>query len=537
MVKRFVIVVLACLTLGVQAFAQNVVAGKVTDDQGEPLVGVGIQVKGTQTGTMTDLDGTYSMVVNPNSTLVFSYIGFLNQEVNVGSRKTVNVTLAPDNMLLDDVVVVGYGTARKKDVSGAIQSVNYGKDANLANLANPNALSGLSSRIAGFTYTPTSDAAGDNTSSMTIRGKNAIPADGKVGSSYQSVNQPLIVVDGVISHGSINEINTADIQSIDVMKDASAAAIYGSRAANGVILITTKSGSNATPTVNFNASVSLSDWSRLPKMVSDGETFLKNRFYSHKGLGETAYKDRDFSDYANLDAAATELLTTVEKEAWDKKIYTNWLDEISRKGVGQKYDVSVGGRSKNVSYYVSGDYTRQQGIRLGDDYEKYGALAKMDINITDWLTVGVKANYLQSNRWGVTARIQNATWLSPYSFTHSTLAGYEDWPNSHPDGNVASPLYGSGENDSYLWTDKTQKSHSINGVGYAQIDFPFLKGLSYRVTFQGRRGDSLSDISTIPACGSILRSRMIWTTSPSSRRILKVSPRCPRALSGAWTIS
>ena len=498
MVKRFVIVMLAVLTLGLQAFAQNVVTGKVTDESGEPLVGVGIQVKGTQAGAMTDLDGVYGLEVGPNATLVFSYIGFMTQEVAVGSRKTVNVVLAEDNMRLDEVVVVGYGTARKKDVSGAIQSVNYGKDANLANLANPNALSGLSSRVAGFTYAPTNDASGDNTSTMTIRGKNAIPADGKVGSSYQSVNQPLLVIDGVISHGSINEINTADIQSIDVLKDASAAAIYGSRAANGVIIITTKSGSNNAPTVNFNASVSLSDWTRIPKMVSDGETFLKNRFYSHKGLGEEAYKNMEWSDYSSIDAAATELLTTMEKSAWDKGIYTDWLKEISRLGVGQKYDVSVGGREKNINYYVSGDYTRQQGIRLGDDYEKYGALAKVDINITDWLTVGVKANYLQSNSWGVTARIQNATWLSPYSFTHSTLAGYEDWPNSHPDGNVASPLYGSGENDSYLWTDKTSKGHSLTGIGYAQVDFPFLKGLSYRVTFQGRRGDSMSDIFNNP---------------------------------------
>ncbi len=499
MVKRFVIVVLACLTLGVQAFAQNVVAGKVTDDQGEPLVGVGIQVKGTQTGTMTDLDGTYSMVVNPNSTLVFSYIGFLNQEVNVGSRKTVNVTLVPDNMLLDDVVVVGYGTARKKDVSGAIQSVNYANNPNLVALPNPNALASLSSRVAGLSYAPTSSAGGDNTATMTIRGKNTIPSGGSVSESAQSVNQPLLVIDGVLSYGSINSINTADIQSIDVLKDASAAAIYGSRAANGVIIITTKSGSSEAPTVNFNGSVSISDWSRMPVMVSDKETFLKNRFYSKQGTDDKNFVGKTWEDLGGLDAAAhSGLLNAREMDAWDDNLWTNWLDEISRKGVGQKYDVSVGGRGKNVSYYVSGDYTRQQGIRLGDDYQKYGALAKIDVNLTDWLTVGVKANYLQSHSWGQTAKIQNAIWMTPLSYTHARQEGYENWYNSKPDGSTNSPFWGAGENDSYLWTDRDSRSHNLNGVAYAQIDFPFIKGLSYRFTFQGQQNSSYGDVFNNP---------------------------------------
>ena len=500
MSKRIFMSLLALLLIGVQAFAQSTVSGKVTDQAGQPLVGVNVMVKGTQTGTMTDLDGNWTLNnLRPNAILVFSSIGFASQEIPVGSMNEINVTLSEDRNLLDQVVVVGYGTARKKDVSGAIASVNYGNDKNIVNLPNPNALAALSSKVAGFSYAPTSTAGGDNTATMTIRGKNVIPTGASVADRYQGVNQPLLVIDGVLSYGSINSINTADIQSIDVLKDASAAAIYGSRAANGVIIITTKKGASMKPVVALNASVSLSDWTRIPARVMDDETFLKNRFYSQQGAGNKSFTGKKWEDYQKLSVAAGELLNSdAEFPAFEQGVKTDWLKEISRIGVGQKYDLSVSGKSQHVNYYVSGDYTRQQGIRLGDDYMKYGVLAKMDINVTDWLTVGVKGNYLGSKNWGQTARIQNATWVSPYSFTHARQKGFENWPNSKPDGSSASPLWGSGANDSYLWTDRTSHSANINGVGYAQIDFPFIPGLSYRFTMQGQYNTGNTDVFNNP---------------------------------------
>ena len=535
MVKRFVIVMLAVLTLGLQAFAQNVVSGKVTDDQGEPLVGVGIQVKGTQTGAMTDLDGYYSLVVNPNTTLVFSYIGFLTQEVPVGSRRTVNVVLAPDNMMLDDVVVVGYGTARKKDVSGAIASVNYGNDSNISSLPNPNALAALSSKVAGLSYDPTTSASGDNTQTMTIRGKNAIPSGGSMSASAQSVNKPLLVVDGVLSYDSINSINTADIESIDVLKDASAAAIYGSRAANGVIIITTKKGTNEAPVVRFNGSVSISDWTRMPKMVSDKETFLKNRFYSRKGNGDEYYKDKEWN-YSSLDAAAHDnnMLGARELEAWEDGQWVNWIEEISRKGVGQKYDVSVSGRTERVNYYVSGDYTRQQGIRKGDDYGKAGALAKLDFNLTDWLTVGVKANFLSSKSWGQSANIRYAMWYTPLSYVYARQDGFGDWYNSKPDNQTASPFIGTGEDDSYAYTDRTSRNYNLNGVAYAQVDFPFIPGLSYRVTFQGQRNTAFSDVYNKPEMS--VDTEIIEEMQDPGRFIGDVTGKVTSANNFTWNI-
>ena len=499
MSKRFITALLVFLAIGVQAFAQSSVTGKVTDQSGEPLVGVNVLVKGTTNGTMTDLDGNYSLPsVRQGAVLVFSSIGYSTQEVTVGNQRTVNVQLKDDAAFLDEVVVVGYGTARKKDVSGAIASVNYGNDKNISALPNPNALAALSSKVAGLSYAPTTSAAGDNTSTMTIRGKNAIPTGGSMSASAQSVNQPLLVIDGVLSYGSINSINTADIESIDVLKDASAAAIYGSRAANGVIIITTKKGTSSAPVVNFNGSVSLSDWTRMPKMVTDKETFLKNRFYSKKGSKDTYFKDKEWN-YSSLDQAANDnLLGARELEAWRDGQWVNWIDEISRKGVGQKYDMSISGRSDRVNYYVSGDYTRQQGIRKGDDYEKAGAMGKMDFNVTDWLTIGVKANFLSSNSWGQSANIRYAMWYTPLSYVYARQEGFENWYNSVPDNNTASPFIGTGENDSYAYTDRRSKSMNVNGVAYAQINFPFIPGLSYKVTFQGQRNAGYGDVYNKP---------------------------------------
>ena len=486
MTKRILLVLLASLAIGVQAFAQTV-SGKVADAKGEAIPGASVIVKGTTTGTMTDLDGAYAINADSNATLVFSCIGYTTQEVTVGSQKAINVTLAEDSALLDEVVVVGYGTARKKDISGSIQSMNFAKDQNASSLPNPNALSALSSKIAGFSYAPTSSASGDNTSSMTIRGMNTIPTN--MSASNQSVNKPLLIVDGVLSYDSINSINTADIESIDVLKDASAAAIYGSRAANGVIIITTKRGLSEKPQVNFNASVSFSDWANLPARVTDDEAFLKNRFYAKQAAGSDITKSDVFS---MDDAMVQKLLNPTEYDAYKAGQKIDWVKEVSRLGVGQKYDLSVSGRSKKAAYYISGNYTRQQGILIGDDYEKMTVMSKLDVNVTDWLKVGLKANYLGGHSWGQTAAIQNAMYVSPYSYRYSRVEGFEDWHNSQPDGNITSPFIGGSSNSS-LYTDKTSKSSNLNGVFYAQVDFPFLKGLQYKVTLQGQRNFGSSD--------------------------------------------
>ncbi len=479
---------------------KKTVTGTVVDTNGEPIIGATVREVGSQTATITDVNGNFKLSVKSGAMLSVSSIGFKEQTVKAGAN--VTVTLQDDAEVLDQVVVVGYGTAKRKDVSGAITSVKF-DDGKITNLPNPNALAALSSQVAGLRYAPTSSASGDNSGTMTLRGKNVIPSSPSA--SAQGNNAPLLIVDGVISYGGINEINTNDIATIDVLKDASAAAIYGSRAATGVVIITHKRGASAQPTVRFNTQWSFSDWSRSPKMVEDKERFLMNRFYAKKAAGDNRIpEDQEWSmDFFNANRDVF-FVTTQEMQAYEAGQWVNWLDEVTRTGVGQQYDVSVAGGSKGVKYYLSGDYSRRQGVQIGDDYEKYNILSKIDIDVTSWLKVGLKANYLGWRQWGVTATLGNAEWYSPFSWktVQSDDPKYASWPNSHPDGNTLSPLWGSGVNggvaDSNLYGVNDKNGNNVNGVLTAQVDFPFLKGLSYRFTLNAQRNSSYQDTFNKP---------------------------------------
>lgn len=490
---------------------KKTVSGTVVDTKGEPVIGATVKEVGTQNATITDVDGAFKLNVKPGARLSVSSLGFKEETVNA-TGSSIAVTLHDDAADLEQVVVVGYGTAKRKDVSGAITSVKF-DDGKITNLPNPNALTALSSQVAGLHYNPTNSASGDNSGTMTLRGKNVIPINPTA--AKQANNAPLLIVDGVISYGGISEINTNDIATIDVLKDASAAAIYGSRAANGVIIITTKRGESAKPTVRFNTSWSFSDWSRKPKFVDNDERFFMNRFYAKQGVGDSRFPaDAEWSwDYFTRHKSDF-FVTTTEEQAYDAGQRINWLDEVTRTGVGQQYDVSVAGGSKNVKYYLSGDYSRRQGVQKGDDYEKYNIMSKIDVTVTDWLKVGLKANYLGWRQWGVTATLGNAEWYSPYSFMTVPLQydrngnviessrKYASWYNSHPDGNTLSPLWGSGVNsgvaDSYLYGVNDKNGNNVNGVLTAQVDFPFLKGLSYRFTLNAQRNSSYQDTFNRP---------------------------------------
>lgn len=484
--RNRVLFLLCFLWVGLQAFAQISISGKVFDEGSLELPGVNVAVKGTTIGTLTNSDGTYAItdVPGPNSVLVFSYVGFETQEIQVGNQKVLNVKMIEDQLALDEVVVIGYGTARKRDLSGSISSVKM-SESPITQLANPNSLVALTSKVAGFDYSPTSSAGGDNSGTMTIRGRTAIPLS--TNSADQSINKPLLVVDGTIFYGSISEIATTDIESIDVLKDASAAAIYGSRAANGVIIITTKKGKSGKPTVNLNAYYGFSAWSRKPQLVTDKETFLNRRRDAMVAAGTIA-------EGSPADPAL--VLSKDEYDAYEKGIWTDWIDEVSQYAPVQNYNLSVSGNAGDkANYYVSGGYMNQEGVLKGNEYSKFTIMAKLDTKVTDWLTIGIKGNYLNSTNPGTTPSMQMATWMSPFSFTYNRLPGFENWPEKYPQGTEINPFWGS-DGSSYYWTTRESKSFNINGVGYAQIDFPFLKGLSYRFTMNAQRNNAETDTFT-----------------------------------------
>ncbi len=463
------------------------ITGTIVDMSGEPVIGANIVEVGTTNGTVTNLDGRFSLDVGENAMLRISYIGYLEQTISTAGKSSLEVVLVEDTQALEEVIVIGYGTARKKDLSGAITNVKF-DDTPMATLPNPNAFAALSSKVAGFHYLPTKTADGSNLSTMSVRGRNSIPS--AAGDSQQNVNAPLIIVDGSIFYGSIAEIQNTDIESINVMKDASSAAIYGSRAANGVIIITTKSGVSETPTVSFNSSLKWNTWARKPNLQTNKEKFLKNRNLAKIASG-------DLPAGSAVDPAA--LLSAEEYEVYKAGGWVDWLDEVSQNAPSQSYSVNVSGRSKFSSYYVSAGFDRTKGVLKGDDYRKYTVMAKIDSQINSWLKVGVKGNYLDAKAWGATPSMQAATWMSPFSYTHVRHEGFTDWVEEYPTGSdgAINPLWGR-EDASYLWTDTKTVNYNIGGIGYAEVDFPFLKGLTYKFTLNAQRNTSQLDLINNP---------------------------------------
>lgn len=305
-------------------------------------------------------------------------------------------------------------------------TVDFRRDSLMLNLPYQNLLNVLASQVPGFYISPVDNSEGDMSSGMFLRGMNVIPKS--KAQANQSVNAPLIVVDGVIFNGNINDLNTADVAKVEIVRDA--AAVYGARAAGGAIVITTRKGVAGRPRVRFHAGADVSDWSRMPEGVNE-----------------------------------------------------DWVGYISRNGVGQQYDLSVSGGTERLSYYVSGNYTRRQGILFGDDYQKLGGFAKVEYRPLDWIAIGAQGRYTDGRRWGQTPRLQNAFWMKEPSYRYSQVPGYESWHNYKPDGSTVNPLVGSGAGQSYLYTSRFALSNNYGAEAYAKVDFPFAEGLSYRISY------------------------------------------------------
>ncbi len=367
--KTALIVVLLLISLAlvpVTAVAQQniTVSGVVTDaSDRQTLIGAAVIIDGTTTGVMTDVDGKYSIQVPANSVLRVEYLGYVTQKINVEGRTSINIALASDKVALDEAVVIGYGTVAKSDLTGSVATV---KMSDIADVPVSSVDQALQGRVAGADIMSTTGEPGAATS-IRIRGTRSITAS----------NEPLIVVDGVMDGVSdLSDINPSDIKSISVLKDASSTAIYGARGANGVIIVTTKGGSDseAKPRITFKADLG---FSQLPRKldVMNATEFAKYRNEVYENLA---------GDYNR------------EPQYPDPSIYgkgTDWQDVITRTGLYQNYNLSVSGGTKKYNYFASFGYHNNEGIIISSGLEKYSGRFKAQYQLFKWMRFGLNTSY------------------------------------------------------------------------------------------------------------------------------------------------
>jgi len=415
------------------------VSGTVTDQAGEPLIGVNVLVQGTTMGTATDIEGRFELQdVNENATLVFSYVGYQTQEVPVNGRSSISVTMVEDLQTLDEVVVVGYGTQKKSDLTGTVASVGSERLDNVPNLDIAQAIQGAVPGV----MMQTSSAGAAPGEVLMIRGRNSIRAS----------NDPLIVVDGIPYGGQLRDINPNDVKSIEVLKDASAAAIYGSRGANGVILVTTKEGEQGKARISYDGYYSIQQFTKLPELMN-GEEFYKFKL------------ERE-----------PDAITESEKRIYESGQWVDWIDLALRNGYSMQHNLTASGGFQNTQYYISGGLTEVQGLAVNDNYKRITTRINLDTKIATWFTLGTRTQLNFDDRSGIAPTWdgdQGVFWMNPLTRAYDdngdlTIFPWDDDPY------FRNPLMGT-------LADNVNKSYQVVTNNYAIVDFPFIEGLQYRL--------------------------------------------------------
>jgi len=424
-----------------------VITGTVTDAEGNPQPGVNVVIKGTTTGVITDYDGRYTIAVpDADAVLTFSFVGMKQQDFMVGDQRILHVTMQEEAMALDEVIVIGYGTAKRQEYTGSVGSVKMENTA-LALLPNLNALESLKGTVTGMNIGATNSAGGEP--SMLIRGQNSINGS----------NNPLIVLDGVIFMGSLSDINPNDIATFDILKDAVSSAAYGSRSANGVIAITTKKGRSAKPVITLNVAAGVQAWPNRPEMMKGEEWFKTVNLRNGNPEGTTSWMRG--GELANYEAKTERI----------------WLDEVTRVGTIQDYQLAVSGAGKGINYYLSTSYNNNRGVVKGDEFERISVFGKINTDITNWLNIGADANYSRRNYPGIGANIEQAQMMSPYGVMYRDDEGnLEKYPYTQ---SAVNPLWGVDDET----RDKMDIRHNFRLNAYAVVSLPWVKGLSYRINF------------------------------------------------------
>ena len=425
--------VMALLPLSVFAQGMISVSGTVLDQNGDPLIGCTVQLKGSSVGTVTDLDGHFQIKVPEDKMLVFSFIGYKTKEVK--AAKTIKVKMEEDSHMLNEVVAIGYGTMKRSDITGSVVSVKA-EDMELASAATMDQM--LQGRATGLQMTSNSGAAGSGTS-IQIRGVN----------SLSSSNDPVYVIDGSIVTGEagrdtytnpLDGLNPNDIESIEILKDASATAIYGAQAANGVIIVNMKKGKEGAPKINFKATAGISN---LPKKLYVMDLRQMASYISDLGIAKYSQ-----GYLANPDVLGKG---------------TDWQEALFRTGIKQEYNLSVRGGSKGVNYSVSGGYYTEDGIVINNDFGRFTLRASIDVKAYKWLDLGTTINISHTD---------NNTGMSTWGVVGNALGMLPNIPVKNEDGTWGKAGYNSETNS---WTP--------NPVAIASITTKLTKKSATRANF------------------------------------------------------
>ena len=482
----FLFMVVLCTS---SAMAQKKVTGTIVDAAGEPIIGASVMVKGTSNGAVTDLDGNFTINNVPeDATLVFSYVGYRTQNLSARGKSNFQISLEEDKQLLDEVVVVGYGVQRKSDVTGALTRVN---EEQLNNRPVSNAIEALQGKAAGVDIT-TSERPG-TLGSIRIRGNRSINAS----------NEPLYVVDGVpLSSGGIESLNSRDIESIDILKDASSTAIYGSRGANGVVLITTKRGKEGKLQLTYNGSVTFEKIvDKSPAMNASDYITWRRWAYYNSSSASTAYPrgdqptlENDRKIFTGDDVAWKNIEKGWEGGSWDgsKVTDTDWTDLVTQTGITHEHTLRAQGGTKDMQASFSFGYLNNEGTQKGQEYERYNAAVTADVQATKWFKMGGSINASWSKQDYGFSRTGQSSSSGPTDIYGAAKAILRYTLPYDENGQIINMPGGSTTNTYTVideWTKSNDNREVFRALGsfYGQIDFGKIfepvQGLMYKMQF------------------------------------------------------
>ena len=482
--KTFRLALTLVLSLIVGTVSAQTVSGNVVDETGEAVIGATVMEKGTKNATVTDFDGNFTINMGDGKVLVISYIGMQTQEVNVAGKSSVNVVLKEDATTLQDVVVVGYGTMKKTDLTGSVSSVNTEQ---LNAKGAPSVLGNLQGSNPGVNITQSSGRGGSY--NIEIRGK----------SSINSSTTPLYVVDGVMCD-DIDWLNPQDIERIDILKDASSTAIYGSRATAGVVMVTTKGGTTVKrdqkPTISYDGYYGWSKKVRMPDFM-DGQEFYQYRFFKFQSYaGNLATTETAMSSHPVYQIGGSILEQCLLRENVGSGNYKmkemlasgntyDWPDMVTQNGSQQNHYLAVSGGGENINYHFGVGYNQEKGIYKGDDQNRINFKGSVDAKINSVISAGFSVNGARTKQeYANDAAIQHAYRMNPYMTPYNSEGVLNEKPGNYQALGTTSSYQFSDQANPLLVMQSTNKQRETWRVlGNFYLKFDIIKGLDFKTTF------------------------------------------------------